>query len=100
MSHSVTFVRTALSPNAHAGLEFVHFAEVSGASGPVMVRSQAPFEAVERASNREEPHFSNPVALIGAPYSISLSYAGTDRIWRDTWQQESLLPRAVGLTDA
>lgn len=98
-SRSVTFVRTALSPNAHPGLEFVHFAETSGASGPVMVRSQAPFEsASERANNREEPHFSDPVALIGAPYNISLSYAGADRIWRDTWQQESLLPRAVRLT--
>jgi general secretion pathway protein J len=97
-SRSVTFLRTALSPNAHPGLELVHFAEVSGASGPVMVRSQAPFEAAERANNREEPHFSDPVALIGAPYSISLSYAGADRIWHDTWQQESQLPRAVRLT--
>ena len=97
-SRSVTFVRTALSPNAHPGLELVHFAEVSGASGSVMVRSQAPFEAAERANNREEPRFSDPVALIGAPYSISLSYAGADRIWHDTWQQESQLPRAVRLT--
>lgn len=43
---SVTFVRTNLSPNAHAGLEFVRFAEVSSATGPAMVRTQAPFKLV------------------------------------------------------
>jgi len=97
-SRSVTFVRTVLSPNASSGLEIVRFAEVNGANGSALVRTRAPFVPAERASDREEPHFANPVALISEPYGISIAYAGADRVWRDTWQQQPLLPTAVRLT--
>ncbi len=96
-SHSVTFVRTALSPNAHPGLEIVRFAEVGSANGPILVRTRAPF-VPEGASDREQPHFADPVVLVRAPYRVSLSYAGADRAWRDTWQQEPQLPKAIRLT--
>jgi len=103
-SDSVTFVRTALSPNAAPGLEIVHFAEVKTANGLALVRTQAPFVRVEqtdrdeRADRDDGPRFANPVALINEPYSVSLSYAGADRVWHDTWQQAPLLPKAVRLT--
>jgi general secretion pathway protein J len=96
-SQSVTFVRTAFSPNALADLEIVRFAEVKGANGPDLVRTRAPF-APEGDSNRERPHFTDPVVLVRAPYRISLSYAGADRVWRDTWRQEAQLPKAIRLT--
>jgi general secretion pathway protein J len=95
---TVTFVRTALSPNSHPGLEVVRFAEVSGADGPVLVRTRAAFIPAEERNKRPEPHFSDPVSLISAPYRISFSYAGADRLWRDSWQNEALLPNAVRLT--
>ncbi len=96
-SHSLTFVRTALSPNASPGLEIVRYGEVSGANGPVLVRTRAPF--VRQAGNdQDQPRFSDPVALVHAPYRILLSYAGADRVWHDTWQHETLLPKAVRLT--
>ncbi len=98
-SRSVTFVRTALSPNAHPGLEIVRFAEVDSGNRRVLVRTQAPFVPVaEGAHDREPLHFGNPVALVRAPYRISLSYAGVDRVWRDNWQQEIQLPKAIRLT--
>jgi general secretion pathway protein J len=96
-SQSVTFVRTTLAPNTHPGLEIVRFAEINNANAPVLVRTQAPFEA-DGMTNREQVRFADPVALVRGPYRISLSYAGADRVWRDTWEQENLLPRAVRVT--
>ncbi len=95
-SQSVIFVRTALSPNAHPSLEIVRFAEINGANGPVLMRTRAPFEP-DGINDRDQLHFTDPVALVRAPYRISLSYAGADRVWRDTWEREKLLPRAVRL---
>lgn len=103
-SDSVTFVRTALSPNAPPGLEIVHIAEVKSANGAALVRTQAPFVRLEQAEHNEQadrdegPRFANPVALISEPYSVSLSYAGADSVWHDTWQQAPFLPKAVRLT--
>jgi general secretion pathway protein J len=96
-SHSVTLVRTALSPNASPGLEIVRYGEVSSANGPVLVRTCAPF-VHEARGDRKQPHFADPVALVRPPFRILLSYAGADRIWRDTWQHEILLPKAVRVT--
>jgi general secretion pathway protein J len=93
---SVTFVRTTLGPNATTGLEIVRIAEVRDERGLALVRRTAPFlpvSAGERQSEQRE--FSNPVVVLRAPYRISFSYAGTDRIWRDTWREAALLPRAV-----
>jgi general secretion pathway protein J len=95
---SVTFVRTALSPNSHPGIEIVRFAEVNGTAGPILVRTRAAFIPADERNKLPEPHFSDPVSLIGSPYRISFSYAGADRVWRDTWQNEALLPNAVRLT--
>lgn len=98
-SESLTFVRTALSPNAHPELEIVRFAEIDGANGPVLVRTRARFvPVVDDVHDPAPPHFGDPVVLARAPYRISFSYAGADRDWRDAWQQEILLPKAVKVT--
>jgi general secretion pathway protein J len=97
-SSSVTFVRTALSPNARAGLEFVRFAEVRSDHGAVLVRTQAPFALLDAEQKRTTTRFTGPITLIRAPYRISFAYAGLDRVWRDEWQRQPLLPRAVRLT--
>jgi general secretion pathway protein J len=91
---SIAFVRTILNPNAAGGLEIVRIAEISNERGPVLVRSTAPFTP-NVTGGAESVAFTNPVALIRAPYRVTFSYAGPDRVWQDTWHQQTLLPRAV-----
>jgi general secretion pathway protein J len=96
---SATFVRGALGPGAGPGLEIVRIAEVSSDHGPVLVRTRAPFAPVAEApTDREQPPFADPVVLMRAPLRLSFSYAAADRIWRDSWQRQAQLPRAVKLT--
>jgi len=96
---SVTFVRTTLGPGAGAGLEMVRIAAITDERGPVVVRTRAPFEPVRKGTNdRNEPRFADPVVLVRAPYRLSFSYAGVDRVWRDVWQQQLQLPIAIKLT--
>ena len=93
---SVTFVRTTLGPNAFTGLEIVQIAETSDERGLVLVRRTAPFVPFSpgsRASSQRS--FSNPVVVLRAPYRVTFSYAGADRVWRDSWHGALLLPRAV-----
>jgi general secretion pathway protein J len=96
---SVTFVRTALGPNAGRGLEIVRVAEVSSERGPILVRMRASFMPVTTAAvDRVQPVFGDPVVLLRAPYRLSFSYAGPDPAWRDTWRQQMQLPKAIKLT--
>jgi general secretion pathway protein J len=96
---AVTFVRSMLGPNAGPGLELVRIAEVSSERGPILVRMQAPFVPVTLGVNdRDHPRFVEPVVLQRPPYRLGFSYAGPDRIWRDDWKDQPLLPRAVKLT--
>jgi len=93
---SVVFVRTRLAPNGGPGIEVVRLAETSSDDGPALVRSTAalPFgsgQSVDLASLT----FSDPVVVLRAPYRVSFSYAGADRVWRDDWQAQRELPRAV-----
>lgn len=91
--HAVTFVRNTLAPNAASGLELVRVAAVSDESGPMLIRSTAPLPTGFGQS--QETMFSSPVVLIHGPYRITFSYAGPDRVWRDTWQGQATLPRAI-----
>jgi len=96
---SATFVRTALGPGAGPGLEIVRLAEVRSEDGPVLIRTRAPFEPARKdARDRDQRRFTDPVVLMRSPYRISFSYAGPDRIWRDIWQRETQLPKAIKLT--
>src|SRR5262245_65835490 len=52
----VTFVRSALGPNARGGLEVVQIAEATDRLGPVMLRARGPFVPADKvAGPRREP---------------------------------------------
>src|ERR1700692_2163585 len=74
---SVTFVRTALGPNAGPGLDVVRVGETTDRQGLVTVRSRAPFQPLPLASSlSEQIHFGATVLLLRAPYRLSFAYAG------------------------
>jgi general secretion pathway protein J len=90
----VTLVRSAFGPNTRSGLEIVHIAETGDRQGPALVRTRAPFAPVASTSQLQ---FADPVVLLRAPYRVTFSYAGQDRVWRDTWLDAKELPSAVRL---
>jgi general secretion pathway protein J len=91
---AVTFVRTALGPNAGSGLEIVRLAESGSGGTTALVRAAAPFfPGVNDALT--DTVFGPPVVVIRAPHRISFAYAGPDRVWRDTWHEVAQLPRTV-----
>jgi len=96
---SVTFVRTALGPNAGPGLDVVRVGETSDPQGLTTVRSSAPFRPLPLASSlSEQIHFGEPVLLLRAPFRLSFAYAGEDRTWKSSWQDSDRLPAAIKLT--
>jgi general secretion pathway protein J len=95
-TRSVTFVRTAFGPNSGPGLDLVRIAELDSDEGLILVRMRASFSPLTEYSQRQ-PKFGDPVVLLRPPYRLSLSYAGTDRIWRDNWHLKPRLPEAVRL---
>jgi len=98
-NRSVEFVRTAVGPNAATGLEIVRISDAPSDRGPVMVRTRASFTPVgERGYRSDQLSFTDPVVLLRSPYMVSFTYAGNDRVWRDTWKEQLLLPKAVKLT--
>src|SRR6266404_4671607 len=96
---SVTFVRTALGPNAGPGLDVVRVGETSDRGGLVTVRSRSPFRPLPPASSlSEQVHFGEPVVLLRAPFRLSFAYAGQDLIWKSNWHNSDKLPAAIKLT--
>jgi len=96
---SVTFVRTAVGPNARPGLEIVRIAAIANKGEPVLIRATKPFAPL--ASNTTllpDSDFTNPTVLLRSPFLVSFAYAGRDRIWKNTWQNAEQLPAAVRLT--
>jgi general secretion pathway protein J len=95
----VTFVRTALGPNARPGLEIIRIGETGSDRGPVMVRMRAPFvPIVVGVNDRDQPNFSDPVVLVRRPFRVSFAYAGADRVWQPMWRDAQQLPRAIRVT--
>jgi general secretion pathway protein J len=94
---SVTFVRSAIGPNASAGLEIVRLGETDDARGRVLVRSRVPFVPVT-AQAHDELEFTNPIVLVRPPFHVSFAFAGPDRIWQETWHDVVQLPDAVRVT--
>jgi general secretion pathway protein J len=93
---SVTFIRTTFAPNAGVGLEVVRIAEASDDDQPALVRSTAPLPTgTGQAADVDALNFVNPVSVIRAPYRVSFSYAGPDRLWQDVWHNQRTLPRAI-----
>jgi general secretion pathway protein J len=96
---SVTFVRTAVGPNVPPGLEIIRLAEVGDQQGLAMVRSRTRFMPLPLdGAVATYFRFSDPVALLRAPYSVSFAYAGPDRLWQSIWRDPKKLPRAVRIT--
>lgn len=93
---SVTLVRRAFGPDTSPHLELVNFAETADGRGFALVRTRAPFAPF--AANvpiATQLHLADPVALIRAPFRVSFSYAGPDRLWRNSWIEQQRLPSAV-----
>jgi len=99
---SVTFLRTAVGPNTRPGLELVRIMETGGDKGLTTVRTRARFLPLGRDGASVQPAPANPVVLVRAPYRVTFSYAGPDRVWRNVWRGEGELPKAirVSLRDA
>ena len=91
---AVTFVRTALDPNARPGLEIVRLIEKADDQGLALVRERAPFAPMAAGA---QIRFVDPVVLIRAPFRITFAYAGPDRIWQPTWRDRPLLPDLIRL---
>jgi general secretion pathway protein J len=96
---SVMFVRTALGPNTRPGLDVVKIGETTDRQDLVTVRSRAPFGPLpQEASLSEQIQLGDPVVLLRAPFRLSFSYAGKDRVWKSSWHDADSLPAAVRLT--
>jgi general secretion pathway protein J len=95
---TIVFVRTAIGPNAGRGLEIIRIADSTDERGAVWLRSKAPFVPTLPQAAPTAPPFADPVVLIRFPYRVSFSYAGKDRVWKDTWQDATSLPRAVRIS--
>jgi general secretion pathway protein J len=95
---SVTFVRSSLGPNARPGLEIVRIAEAADVRGRALVRMQVPFAPLAADASLDRLAFAEPTVLMRAPYRLTFAYAGTDRVWRDTWRGQAQLPRQIRLT--
>ena len=84
---SVTFVRTAVGPNAGVGLDVVRIGETTDQGRLVTVRSRSAFAPLSPGlSPSAQINFSDPVVLLRPPFRLSFAYAGPDRVFRDSWQ--------------
>src|ERR1700728_1010963 len=95
---SVTFVRTAIGPNAGIGLDVVPLSESSDPGGLVTVRSRMPFHPLPPEAASDQLHFGEPVLLLRAPYRLSFAYADEDQQWQSSWRDSEKLPAKVRLT--
>ena len=95
---AVTFVRTAIGPNAAIGLDVVHLSETSDPGGLVTVRTRMPFHPLPAESASNQLHFGEPVLLLRAPYRLSFAYAGEDQEWQNSWRGSDKLPARIKLT--
>ena len=93
---SVTFVRSAIGPDAYPHLEIVRMAEIKEDRGLAMVRTRARFAPA--APVGQAVAFGDPVTLIRAPFHVSFAYAGPDRVWLPSWKGREQLPEAVRIT--
>jgi general secretion pathway protein J len=92
---AVVFVRTAIGPNSHPGLEIVRFHEVGDANGPALIRDRAVFAPMNAIA---PVPFADPVVLLRAPYRVMFDYAGADGIWQPRWRAAAMLPSHIRIT--
>jgi general secretion pathway protein J len=92
---AVTFVRTAVGPNARPGLEILRFVEKADDRGLAMVRERAPFVPMPSDA---QIRFADQVVLIRSPFRVMFSYAGPDQVWQPNWRGHMQLPDKVRIT--
>jgi len=92
---AVTFLRTAVGPNARPGLEIIRLIEKADSQGLAMVRERAPFAPMPSDA---QIRFADQVVLIRAPLRVTFSYAGPDQVWQPDWQGKTQLPDMVRVT--
>jgi general secretion pathway protein J len=63
--------------------------------GLATVRTHARFLPMGADGREVQAPPANPVVLIRAPYRVSFSYAGPDRVWKPVWRGEGELPAAI-----
>jgi general secretion pathway protein J len=96
---SITFVRTALGPNAGPELDVVHLGETTDKAGLATVRSRTQFRPMPpNASASNQFHFREPVVLLRAPYRLTFAYAREDEEWQSSWRDPGKLPSRIKLT--
>jgi general secretion pathway protein J len=96
---AVTFVRTAIGPNAPRGLEVVRIEEAANGRDLLLLRSRARFApSPVGASPWDYLHLSDPVVLLGPPFRLSFAYADRDLVWQPVWHDVERLPAMVQVT--
>jgi general secretion pathway protein J len=89
---SVTFVRTAVGPNARPGLEIIRLIEKADDQGLALVRERTPFAPMPTDA---QIRFADQVVLIRSPFRVTFSYAGPDQVWQPVWRGQKQLPDMV-----
>jgi general secretion pathway protein J len=92
---AVTFLRTAVGPNARPGLEIIRLIEKADSQGLAMVRERAPFAPMPSDA---QIRFADQVVLIRSPLRVTFSYAGPDQVWQPDWRDKKQLPDMVRVT--
>lgn len=92
---AVTFLRTAVGPNARPGLEFIRLIEKADSQGLAMVRERAPFAPMPTDG---QIRFVDQVVLIRSPLRLSFAYAGVDQVWQPEWRGKPQLPDMIRIT--
>jgi general secretion pathway protein J len=89
---AVTFVRTAVGPNARPGLEIIRFIEKADDQGLALVRKRVPFAPMPSDA---QIRFADQVVLIRLPFRVTFSYAGPDQVWQPDWRGRMQLPDMI-----
>ena len=96
---AVTFVRTAIGPNAPRGLDVVRIEEAANGRDLVLLRSRGRFApSPVGASPSDYLNLGDPVQLLGPPFRMSFAYADRDLVWKPVWHDSDRLPAAVRVT--
>ena len=93
--HAITFVRTAVGPNAKPGLEIIRLSENVEDQGLAMIRQRAAFAPMAPDTRIR---FADPVVLIRNPYRVYFSYAGPDGVWQQDWHSQPQLPQRIQIS--
>ncbi len=97
---SVVFVRSAIGPNARPQLEIVRIAATSDEAGPSLIRTRASFAPIAHGGPAKPIVFTDPVAIMGAPYQVTFVYADPARVWAQDWKNQDRLPDVIRVTIA